>query len=152
MSRSGSPARRTADRIDVAYARIPDPECKGLCSESCHSVAMTPAERRRVYAATGLRLPLVYADLDVPCAALDGDGRCRAHQVRPTVCRLWGAVEEMPCPHGCRPEGGFLPAGRGHEILAEVHRAGGDTRRRDPADDADPGMLARLMDKHRHQT
>ena len=149
LSRSGSQARRTADRIDAAHARIPDPGCKGLCFESCHSVAMTPAEQKRIYTAAAIRPPLVYADLDTPCAALGADGRCRVYRVRPTVCRLYGAVEEIPCPHGCTPPGGPMPPGEGHRVLAEVRRAGGDGGRYDSADDADPGMLIRLACKRR---
>jgi len=30
------------------------------------------------------------------------------HAIRPTICRLWGAIASMPCPHGCVPDGGLV--------------------------------------------
>jgi hypothetical protein len=40
-------------------------------------------------------------------------------------CRLWGAVESMPCPWGCQPEGGLLPDAEGRRLIqaaAELSR------------------------------
>lgn len=31
------------------------------------------------------------------------DGRCSVYVVRPLLCRLWGMVDKMRCPHGCVP-------------------------------------------------
>ena len=59
-------------------------ECRGLCVESC---------RKDV----GFG-----ADADGMCTQL-ANGRCSIYDQRPTVCRLWGDVPEMPCPHGCTP-------------------------------------------------
>ena len=50
------------------------------------------------------------------------------------ICRLWGMVERMPCPYGCRPDGGLLPDGEGRRLLLEAERIGG----------ADPQELERL--------
>lgn len=38
------------------------------------------------------------------CALLRRDGACSVYVDRPLICRLWGVVETMPCPFGCRPE------------------------------------------------
>lgn len=64
------------------WEQIPDVQCKGLCEHSCTNVGLgfnTETSR---------------------CAKLL-EGRCSGYAERPTVCRLWGAVPEMPCPHGC---------------------------------------------------
>lgn len=43
------------------------------------------------------------------CPLLDQEsGSCTVYPVRPMICALWGAVRGMECPHGCRPEGGYL--------------------------------------------
>jgi Fe-S-cluster containining protein len=44
-------------------------------------------------------------DDSLTCGALDrGRGLCRAYHVRPAICRLWGVVRSLACPHGCVPE------------------------------------------------
>jgi hypothetical protein len=90
--------------------------------ESCHSCVAAPAERGRVRAATGVRLPPVHAGS--PCAALGADGRCAVYAHRPLVCRLFGAVDHplMRCPFGCRPAGGLLPAAEGRRLLRLLGR------------------------------
>lgn len=39
------------------------------------------------------------------CPALQ-DGQCSVYDVRPMICRVWGASEDLVCPYGCRPEPG----------------------------------------------
>jgi hypothetical protein len=103
--------------LDDLYAQVPDVGCKGLCVNSCGSVAMSPEEQRRI-AERGVHLPLLAAFVD-HCPALR-NGRCSVYEVRPMVCRLWGAVEGMKCPYGCQPEGGYLPDAEGHRLLGRV--------------------------------
>jgi Fe-S-cluster containining protein len=46
----------------------------------------------------------VEAGRDPRCAALDLETkRCRVYDRRPLICRLFGMVKAMRCPHGCRP-------------------------------------------------
>jgi Fe-S-cluster containining protein len=45
--------------------------------------------------------------------------RCTVYEVRPLICRLWGLVESMPCPWGCKPER-YLTHEEGHELLARA--------------------------------
>jgi hypothetical protein len=97
--------------------------CKGLCAESCGPIEASQAERR-LLTSHGVRLPSIEDALmdmlaggDGNCPALK-DGRCTVYDVRPTICRLWGVVEGMPCPWGCKPKGGRLPDMIGHAILA----------------------------------
>jgi Fe-S-cluster containining protein len=81
-------------------------ECKGLCHESCHKdvipATATPREIERIGEHAGDLIPA--SDCDA-CPLLTAAGRCRAYEVRPLLCRLWGMVADplMICPH-CRPD------------------------------------------------
>lgn len=105
--------QRLAAHFDQLYAQIPDVQCKGLCHDSCGPIDMHPYERARIRQA-GVSIPppgqalaqLVIGD-GYTCPAL-ADGRCSVYELRPTICRAWGASEAMPCEHGCRPAAGEL--------------------------------------------
>lgn len=56
---------------------------------------------------------------------LTEEHRCSVYEIRPMICRLWGLVRGMPCPYGCRPEGGLLPDEEGQRLLREAERIGG---------------------------
>lgn len=59
-------------------------DCRGLCESSCVAdVGFGTDDQGR-------------------CTRLVA-GRCASYEDRPMVCRLWGSVPEMPCPHGCKP-------------------------------------------------
>ncbi|UBU16610.1 YkgJ family cysteine cluster protein [Nonomuraea gerenzanensis] len=110
--------------LDELYAKVPQPGCKGLCVDSCGPVGMNPREHQRIRE-RGVNIPH-YRDAlaqlaetgHYTCPALK-DGQCSVYDVRPMSCHLWGAVETMPCPYGCRPEEGLLPDGEGHALLAQ---------------------------------
>lgn len=98
-----------AREVDKVYASIPVVDCQGNCQAYCCPVggAMTAFERDRIIAATDIRPNSVSLDLppgkEVPkCNLLSADGRCSVYDIRPTICRLWGAVEGMPCPQNCK--------------------------------------------------
>jgi hypothetical protein len=108
-----------------AWDRIPAMHCKGLCAESCGPIEAS-TEERALLVERGVNLPSVgqamtafFMDGDYTCPALK-DERCSVYDVRPTICRLWGAVEGMPCPHGCLPDGGRLPDAIGTALLASL--------------------------------
>ncbi|MFI6497117.1 YkgJ family cysteine cluster protein [Nonomuraea typhae] len=110
--------------LDKLYAQVPQPGCKGLCAESCGPIGMNPREHQRIRE-RGVKIPHrsdALAQLaetgDYTCPALKG-GQCSVYDVRPMSCHLWGAVESMPCPYGCRPEEGLLPDAEGHTLLAQ---------------------------------
>lgn len=84
--------------LDSVYDQIPEVRCKGLCQEACGPIAMTGAEWRRIVAARG-GVPPVATSLT--CPLLDANGRCSVYPVRPFICRVYGAAQELPCPHGC---------------------------------------------------
>jgi hypothetical protein len=141
VARSGDPSAGVADeqvvvRLELLYAELPPLPCLGLCANSCNAhVDASQAERRRI-AALGV-------DLDAPtdddvCPALTrtavGALRCAVHEVRPMVCRLWGTAEALPCPHGCRPQGGPVTDAQALRwLLASLHVGGHQ--------DADAGEL-----------
>lgn len=111
------------------YARIPDVQCKGLCEDSCGPVAMSVEEDARLRD-RGISVPsmvdavaAVERGEEYYCPALK-DGRCTVYEDRPAICRLWGATESMPCPHGCTPPGA-LTQQESYALLRQAAEAGG---------------------------
>jgi Fe-S-cluster containining protein len=118
------------------YAQIPDLHCKGLCANSCRTrIDMSTAELERIEGVSGRRLPeSMFQREGLVCPLLEDD-RCTVYGVRPTVCRLWGVAESMPCRHGCTPDGGrLLTDDEAMELQLQTlevggARHGGDTAR-----------------------
>lgn len=109
--------------IRAIYERLPRLKCAGKCSNSCGPIAMSDVERRRVESRAGKRCEALGPGLT--CSLLTPSGWCSVYGDRPLICRMWGVVESMPCPHGCRPEGGLMPDGEAFELMLETHRIGG---------------------------
>ena len=110
--------------LDTIYARVPRIRCKGKCQQACGPIAMTAAEFSRLAAAAG-REPSCGPDL--ACSLLDARGRCSGYEARPLICRLWGVVKRMRCPHGCEPER-WLSEDEAAELLRQANEVGGPTR------------------------
>lgn len=91
--------RKKIAELDSIYATMPKLECKGLCSESCGPIAMSEAEYARIAKRVGHE-----PDFLVMTCPMLKDGRCGIHDIRPMLCRLFGANEALACPFGCRPE------------------------------------------------
>jgi Fe-S-cluster containining protein len=105
-------------RLQAAYDRIPAMRnCKGLCHTSCGPIVMTPYEAAKIDHPNDMASD--------PCPKLSPMGLCTVYEDRPLVCRLWGAIEAMPCVYGCMPEGGYLSLQEILEIRAEVEAVGG---------------------------
>jgi Fe-S-cluster containining protein len=68
------------------------------------------------------------------CPLLTILGRCSVYQIRPMVCRIWGAVASMRCEHGCRPAGGWMPEVDGQVLLLKAMKVGTDHRERQRLD------------------
>lgn len=85
--------------LTAVYAQIPDVGCKGLCADACGPVPVTPREAQRMIAAGGKRR----GGDDLTCPYL-ADGQCTVYDVRPLICRMYGAMEGLTCPHGCAPD------------------------------------------------
>lgn len=116
--------------MDALYARMPKLVCRGLCSHSCGPIECSDLERRRIHKASGalvgFRFTVIEPGKEVkPCAALDCETKlCNAYAVRPVLCRLFGSVEKMRCPHGCEPER-WLTDQEARDLLDEANRIGG---------------------------
>ena len=103
-------------RIAELKARIPNVECKGFCFRVCTVAAVTNVEHEAIEERHGihlLRTPVEMAvkhGISTPCAALK-DRRCQIWEDKetyPTICSAFGAIEHMPCPFGCKPDGGYM--------------------------------------------
>lgn len=129
--------RRIDARLQALYDRIPPiPACQGLCSDSCGPIrpSVSVREVERMERAAGQPLePGMDAAVAAArglcrsndCSMLTEDRRCGVYDLRPMVCRLWGSVENLKCPYGCVPEGGWLPADEGLALLVESIEIGG---------------------------
>ena len=122
-------SERDAELAEL-YARIPAvPDCDGRCWTSCGPIEMSDRERQRIRAA-GVRItPYRQAMASGErfwCDALTGGKRCAVYDLRPMICRLWGAAEGLPCVYGCVPEGGqWLSDADAYRLIAESMRIGG---------------------------
>lgn len=117
--------------LQAVYDQIPEiPDCDGRCWVSCGAITMTVRERQRIRGA-GFRITraeqAVVSEGTFWCEALK-DKRCAVYEVRPLICRLWGAIERLKCPYGCTPSGGWLSDRRVAELIEEVDRIGGVER------------------------
>lgn len=63
----------------------------------------------------------------LPLPALTDDNSCSAYTDRPTICRLWGAIDALRCPHGCRSQPAPLDDSTALQLLVASLHAGGDT-------------------------
>lgn len=85
-----------ARRHQQLYKKIPRFECIEGCTDCCGPVPWTQYELNRA----SLQSPPPERE-DKTCAfAHDG---CMIHANRPLMCRLFGAVEDLRCPHGRGP-------------------------------------------------
>jgi Fe-S-cluster containining protein len=102
-----------ARKLQELYDQIPTFKCKDSCSDCCGPVATTRLEQMRApKLATHLdRLQAHLASnvinnvigngcLDCPYSTPLG---CEVYADRPFLCRLFGTVPELACPHGCGP-------------------------------------------------
>jgi len=129
-------ARNAATDTAMAalYAQVPAiPGCKGLCHTSCGPIEMSNRERQKIRDRHGVDIPelprgprlLLTVIAPKTCPALTPLNRCGVYDDRPMLCRLWGAVENLPCVYGCVPDGGRLPNVDGAALLAESFEVGG---------------------------
>lgn len=97
------------------YARIPRFTCIEGCTDCCGPVPWSSHE----LAAAGLAAPPPER-ADKQCQfALKGG--CDIHERRPLMCRLFGTVEDLKCPHGRGPLQ-LLSAEDGHAIVRRYKR------------------------------
>lgn len=111
--------------LDALYAELPTIACKGQCWDSCGPISMSRIEWLRITTRLGYT-PRQQIDPERPetltCPMLK-DHRCSVYELRPMICRLWGIVESMPCPWGCRPQPRYLTHREGHDFLLRAELA-----------------------------
>lgn len=116
--------------LEALYAQVPDAGCKGLCADACGPIGMSAREQQRLAEAghhvpqpeDALRSLGLFGDFNCPALV---DGRCTAYDVRPMICRLYGAADDLRCEHGCTPDGGPLPAEQARRLLRLSVETGG---------------------------
>lgn len=102
-------------RLTEIYAEVPDVGCKGLCWNHCTTISLFAAERTALELATGRPVigehfeaseqgpELTIIGANGPCPHLSASHRCSVYEHRPIICRVFGAADGLPCPHGCKP-------------------------------------------------
>lgn len=119
-----SPAQES--QLRELWATLPTMECRGQCWDSCGPIRMTGPEHALTERA-GYAIPDGdYRDGPAMCPALTMLKRCAVYDVRPSICRLWGVIESLPCSAGCRPAGGLLTDRQGYGVLARAFEIAGD--------------------------
>jgi hypothetical protein len=118
--------------LEAAYALVPEIDCKGLCTDACGPIDGGLREMVRL-ARAGVRIPprreallqLASDPEGYSCPALV-DERCSVYALRPMVCRIWGAVENLRCPYGCVPRQGapLLASAEAMALLDAAESAG----------------------------
>jgi hypothetical protein len=119
---------RACEELDRLYATLPAVRCKRLCGESCGPMILTDLEARRLQVATHRKprcLPMITTPADVRCVYLNAEQtKCTAYAVRPLICRIWGTVKRLSCPHGCVPDR-WLSDREFLEVAQAIERIGG---------------------------
>ena len=100
-----------ASPLDAIYSRIPRLRCKGLCRESCGPIPISEPEAKAIIPITpkhamtnDFGFTILFDPKSGNCPHLTAAGRCAIYASRPLICRLWGTVKAMRCPHGCKPD------------------------------------------------
>lgn len=106
------------------WAEIPSIDCQGKCANSCGPIDMSKLERELIEDRTGRTVEALPPSLT--CSMLK-NGRCTVYSARPVICRLWGVVESMRCPHGCKPER-VLSDQEGFTIMGRAMQLGGSPK------------------------
>lgn len=126
----------TKPTFEDIWMMIPDSGCIGACQEACTAIGMSKAEHAML-AEVMYGFPFsdqmsndLQYDRTYRCPALQG-GRCTVYDIRPTVCRLWGSSDEVPCPWGCVPKGGRLSVSEARSLFQISLEIGGGVAARD---------------------
>jgi Fe-S-cluster containining protein len=104
------------------YDKIPEVKCKGLCQEACGPIMLNQKEVDEIRKEFGVRLG---TDATMSCTALcKVSGACTVYAARPWVCRAYGAMEGLECPHGCNTAP-LVSVEDGEKMIQAMGKAGG---------------------------
>ena len=112
-------------QIEAIYKRIPKVDCKRLCEAYCGVITMSKLEWDRI--CLQLRRVPKAPTSSLDCPMLKNGNECRVYAIRPAICRVWGAVKQLSCPHGCEPTG-WLSDEDAHSIFEELDAISGEER------------------------
>lgn len=80
--------------IRKLYKKIPSFKCKPGCHDCCGPVPWAKVEWDKI------KDKRVQDSINCPYIGKEG---CDCYENRPMLCRLFGTVKGMKCPHGCGP-------------------------------------------------
>jgi|SRR3990172_438196 len=111
-----------ADRHKSLYSQIPTFSCKPGCHECCGPVPVSEWETEQIGIENTIDLGIRTTAFTkkASCKLLGPDG-CMKYDQRPLLCRLFGTVQGMTCPHGCRPFLGGLSSDQEVSIMKLYH-------------------------------
>lgn len=100
------------ENLELIYAEVPKIACKGKCQHSCGPIMASAREAEYFESKSGKKFPdpikimetTLATGAAMECPYLNPLGQCDVYRSRPLICRLWGVVPAMRCPHGCVPE------------------------------------------------
>jgi len=90
--------RRALKRLQEIYASLPEVHCKRLCQQFCGPVTWTAIEQINIGETRQIK------NWARPQCPYLEEGMCSIYERRPLICRLWGAMQILACPHGCLPD------------------------------------------------
>ena len=121
-------------KIDALLRRLPTFQCKEGCTDCCGPVELSRLEYMRCIRASGRTAEEIRQQMQdnlkqgiYICPLLNAETRrCTVYDVRPAICRLFGAVKgELLCPHGYAPESSALLSNeQAREVLRRVEELG----------------------------
>lgn len=82
---------------------IPKMNCIAGCSDCCGPVVFEKIEWDKV------RIKKKGTSIHCPYITGQRTGCCEIYEDRPIICRLYGTIERLVCPHGVKPEKMLLP-------------------------------------------
>lgn len=120
-------------KIDAILDEIPSFKCKEGCADCCGPIQLSRLEYLRCMKASGRTVKDVRQHMArnlkhkiYQCPLLNKKtNHCSVYEVRPVICRIFGVVKDLPCPHGYGPDpADTLSEDRAHEILTLVNELG----------------------------
>lgn len=97
-------------KLQQIYDSLPTMKCKGLCQSFCGPIKMSRLEEKRIEKESGISMEMNMEKLvetvmtAATCPQLDhSTGRCSIYAIRPLICRVFGMIKRLKCPHGCEP-------------------------------------------------
>lgn len=115
--------KKRKQKLHEIYNRVPKIECQGKCTDFCGALGMEAGERDEMVKASG---EIPHVDRNLNCNYLK-EGKCSVYKNRPLICRVWGVVENLRCPFGCKFER-RLTLREMLQLYADVKKVAGNGR------------------------